>query len=112
MEPVAEETKENQTDHKAPVIAETKENPKNQEPSEAEIVDVDAGEDSKTGANADASLTNKDNGFNVVSNNGKVRWEFIITADTINDEIEKTKTSKLLHAVAGVEKQLGLNFQI
>ena len=52
-----------------------------------------------------------EDGFTVVGSNGKVRWQFLITADTTNKEIDKTRTSKLLQAVTIVGKQLAINLQ-
>ena len=47
----------------------------------------------------------------MVGQNGKVRWEFFITAHTTDEEIERTATPILLRAVVQAEKQLGVQFQ-
>ena len=62
------------------------------------------------GTNTANSNMEKD-GFVVVGQNGKVRWEFLITAHTTDKEIDKTATPILLKAVALVEKQLGMQVQ-
>ena len=51
------------------------------------------------------------NGYTIVGTGGKVRWEFFLTATTMNAEIKQTAKSKLLHAVQRVENQLGVKFQ-
>ena len=40
-----------------------------------------------------------------------MKWEFLITSKTTNEEIEKVPTAKLLSAVSKVEKQLGIQIQ-
>ena len=60
---------------------------------------------------ANRNPADEDDGFTVVRSNRKVSWEFILAAKTTDDEIEKTKSSKLLQAVAAVEEKLGLKFQ-
>ena len=46
-----------------------------------------------------SSLTSHDNSFTVVGTNGKVRWDFLITASTMDEKKKKTKAIKLLQAV-------------
>ena len=53
----------------------------------------------------------EEDSFTVVGSNGKVRWQFLITADTTDNKIDKTRTSKLLQAVTIVEKQLAIKLQ-
>ena len=40
-----------------------------------------------------------------------MKWEFLITPETTNEEIEKVPTTKLLRAVIKAEKQLGIKIQ-
>ena len=58
----------------------------------------------------EAGEADKD-GYTLVGTGGKVRWEYVLTPDTTDDEIENTLTTKLLRAVSQVEKQLGITVQ-
>ena len=40
-----------------------------------------------------------------------MKWEFLITPETTNEQIEKVPTTKLLSAVTKVEMQLGIQIQ-
>ena len=58
-----------------------------------------------------ADTTKLEDGYTLVGTGGKVRWEFLLSIDTTDDEIEQTTTTKLRRAVKKVERQLGIQVQ-
>ena len=51
-------------------------------------------------------MDKENEGYTFVGTGGKVKWEFLITSKTTNEEIEKVLTTKLLSAVSKVEKTI------
>ena len=54
----------------------------------------------KTG---DKGKEKENEGYTIVGTGGKVKWEFLITSETMNEEMKKVSTTKLLSAVTKVE---------
>ena len=78
-----------------------------QEKGEMDPVDsnTSGAEDGRTSGEADSE------GYTMVGTGGKVRWEFVLTAATTDEEIDQTSTARLLSAVSEVENHLGNRVQ-
>ena len=65
---------------------------------------VTAGENEASATSTNEDTTKQEDGYTLVGTGGKVRWEFLLTTDTTDEEIEQTATTKLTRAVTKVEQ--------
>ena len=77
------------------------------------VIEVDGAPSSETNkgdfAGPKISDDTDNNGYTLVGTGGKVRWEFVLTPNTTDTEIEKTPTTKLLHTVQVMQLQIRLH---
>ena len=89
--------------------------PKNKKKVMQSVAEENTIDDKNTGASVvtidNTEKESENEGYTLVGTGRNVKWEFLITPKTMNEELEKVSTTKLLCAVIKVEQQLGIKIQ-